>query len=282
VRLNEEDVLTREVLDYEGLHLFHYATSSCSQKSRIVLNLKQLAWQPHYIDLSKAENNSDWFLGINPRGLVPVLVHNGDVHIESNDILRELERIAPSPVLFPPEREAEITTLLTEEDDLHIDLRTLSFRFVFNRTKSTKPLEALERYRNHGAGTADPKKKKEIAFYDRIGRDGITNQAVRESAEKFRVVFARWNERLHGSPFLLGDVLTIIDIAWYVYTKRLRFGGYPMQRLHPNVEDWFLRLDGQSEFLDGIALTPELEEMITSNRRQQEETGTTFVDIMGW
>tara|TARA_B100000676_G_scaffold309296_1_gene372447 strand:+ start:958 stop:1818 length:861 start_codon:yes stop_codon:yes gene_type:complete len=282
VRLADKDILTREVLDYEGLHLFHYATSSCSQKSRIVLNLKQLAWQPHYIDLSQAANNETWFLGINPRGLVPVLVNDGVVHIESNDILRELERIAPSPVLFPAQHEAEIADFLIEEDDLHIDLRTLSFRFVFNRTKSTKPAEALERYRNHGTGSADPKKKKEIAFYDRIGRDGITDQAVRVSAEKFRDAFARWNERLGGFPFLLGDTLTIIDIAWYVYAKRLRFGGYPVQRLHPNVEDWFQRLDGQSEFLDGIALTSELKAMIAANRRQQEETGTTFAEIVGW
>ena len=77
----------------------------------------------------------------------------------------------------------------------------------------------------------------DIAFYDRIGRDGITDHAVRVSAERFRIVFARWNERIGGFPFLLGDTLTIIDIAWYVYAKRLRFGGYPLQRIHPNVED---------------------------------------------
>ena len=71
-------------------------------------------------------------------------------------------------------------------------------------------MEALERYRNHNTSSADPKKG--IAFYDRIGRDGITDHAVRVSAERFRDVFARWNERLGGFPFLLGDTLTI-DIA---------------------------------------------------------------------
>ena len=33
-----------------------------------------------------------WFLGINPRGLVPVLVHDGAVHIESNDIIQYLDK----------------------------------------------------------------------------------------------------------------------------------------------------------------------------------------------
>jgi glutathione S-transferase len=41
------------------------------------------------------ENLTDHFLGINPRGLVPVLVHDGDVYIECNDILTYLESAFP-------------------------------------------------------------------------------------------------------------------------------------------------------------------------------------------
>jgi glutathione S-transferase len=80
--------------------------------------------------LAKQENNSDWFIGINPPGLVPVLVTNGEVHIESNDILRHLERTYPSPVLIPQDKSKEIDHLLSQEDGLHLALRTLSFRFV--------------------------------------------------------------------------------------------------------------------------------------------------------
>jgi glutathione S-transferase len=73
------------------------------------------------------------FLGINPRGLVPVLVHDGVVHIESNDIIQYLEQKFPTPKLIPAGHENKIAALLRHEDDLHLDLRTLSFRFVFNR-----------------------------------------------------------------------------------------------------------------------------------------------------
>ena len=282
MKLTADEIRTSEVLSFEGVHLFHYATSSCSQKTRIVLNLKRVSWTPHVIDLSQAKNNEDWFLGINPRGLVPVLVIDGEVHIESNDILRELERRFPSPTLFPESCLSEIDALLKVEDDLHIDLRTLSFRFVFNRTKSTKPPASLENYRRHGHGVTDPKKAKEVAFYDRIARDGIADDAVRQSAEKFRAAFGKWEERLEDSPYLLGNDMTIIDIAWYVYAKRLRYGGYPMARFHPKLEAWFQRLDSQSEFTDGIATTSELEILIGANRRQQEESGTTMCEIAGW
>ena len=79
------------------MHVLHYAGSTCSQKLRIFLNLKGIGWQSHPIDLSKHENYWPWFLGINPRGLVPVLVHDGKVHIESNDIITYLEAAFPAP-----------------------------------------------------------------------------------------------------------------------------------------------------------------------------------------
>lgn len=93
VKLADSDITTREVLDWKGLHVFHFPFSSCSQKLRIFLSLKGAEWESHPIDLMTNENLSEWFLGINPRGLVPVLVHDGAVHIESNDILTYLEEL---------------------------------------------------------------------------------------------------------------------------------------------------------------------------------------------
>jgi len=58
----------------------------------------------HPIDLPGNENFRPWFLGINPRGLVPVLVHDGAVHIESNDIIQYLEQKFPEPKLIPAAR----------------------------------------------------------------------------------------------------------------------------------------------------------------------------------
>ena len=279
-RLAADTIRTREVLDWKGIHLFHYPMSSCSQKTRIALRLKGVDWTPHLVDLSRAENNGEVFLGINPRGLVPVLVIDGAVHIESNDILLLLDEMFPEPRLFPPGQKAEIVRRLAAEDDLHIDLRTLSFRFCYGRTRSTKPAEALEAYRRHG-GAADPRKQKEIDFYDRIARDGLSDAMVRAAAARFRLAFADWNERLAGGPYLLGATLTALDIAWYVYAKRLALAGYPLARLHPRVADWFGRLDGQPDFEAGLAIPPETTALIAANRRTQQESGTTLAAVAG-
>jgi glutathione S-transferase len=62
-----------------------------------------------------------------------MLVHDGAVHIESNDIIQYLETTFPLPKLIPAGHENEVALLLKHEDDFHLDLRTLSFRFVFAR-----------------------------------------------------------------------------------------------------------------------------------------------------
>ena len=97
VQLADVDIKTREVLDWQGVHVLHHPLSSCSQKLRIFLNLKGVAWESHVIDLLANENLNEWFLGINPRGLLPVLVHDGAVHIESNDILIYVDGAFPVP-----------------------------------------------------------------------------------------------------------------------------------------------------------------------------------------
>src|SRR6201988_5044158 len=99
VQLLDRDITTREGLGWKGVHVLHYMGSSCSQKLRIFLNLNGIAWESHLVDLPTNENFQPWFLGINPRGLVPVLVLDGAVHIESNDIIQYLEQKFPTAKL---------------------------------------------------------------------------------------------------------------------------------------------------------------------------------------
>jgi glutathione S-transferase len=208
VQLLDSDIETREVLDWKGVHLIHYMGSSCSQKVRIFLNLKGIDWESHTIDLLANENVEPWFLGINPRGLAPVLVHNGAVHIESNDIIQYLENVFPEPRLIPAGHEKEVAALLKHEDDLHLDLRTLSFRFVFNPPGPPKTPEQLKKYRTNGTGTVrghkDGDREIQLEWWERAAKEGYTDERTRAAAQKFRAEFASLDERLAQHPYLLG------------------------------------------------------------------------------
>ena len=285
VQLLNDDIRSREILDWDGTHLFHYPMSSCSQKTRIFLNLKGVPWASHIVDLSTHQNWTPWFLGISPRGLVPVLVLDGAVHIESNDILAVLEKRYPEPCLIPEALQSEIGERLQEEDDLHLDLRNLSFRFVLGRTGSTKTSADLEAYRGDGTGTVrgepDEGKDIELAYYERLAREGLSDAACKHSALKFRAAFDEFDASLSSAPYLLGDALTVLDIAWFVYAYRLVLGGYPLARLHPRVDDWYQRLRARPEFYQEVVPSPALGDKIEENRRRQERDGTTMGAVAG-
>jgi glutathione S-transferase len=286
VQLVDSDIKTREVLGWKGVHVLHFAGSSCSQKLRIFLNLKGITWESHPVDLHTNENFQPWFLGINPRGLVPVLVHDGAVHIESNDIIEYLEKTFSSPRLIPAGHENEVSALLRHEDDLHLDLRTLSFRFVFNRPGPPKSAAALESYARNGTGTVqgakDRDKAIQIEFWQRATQEGFPDDRVRASAQKFRVEFDALDRRLASQPYLMGDTLSALDIAWFIYAHRLSLGGYPFARLHPRVQAWKEKLGARPEFANEISMPAEAKARLEATRREQAAAGKSLEVVAGF
>jgi glutathione S-transferase len=284
VQLVDSDIKTREVLGWKGIHVLHFAGSSCSQKLRVFLNLKGIEWQSHLVDLPHYENMQPWFLGINPRGLVPVLIDDGAVHIESNDIIQHLEKKFPEPRLIPPGHESEVASLLHHEDDLHLDLRTLSFRFVFAPPGPPKPDAALESYKANGTGTVrgavDREKQVQIDFWQRAAKEGFTDERARASALRFRAEFDALEKRLTKQPYLLGDDLTVLDIAWLIYAHRLSLGGYPFARLHPHVHAWAEKLRAMPEFAKEIGQLRHAPEQLDAIKSAQG--GKTLEAVAGF
>ena len=284
MQLHDQDIRTREVLDWQGVHLLHFSGSSCSQKVRIALNLKGLDWVSHPVDLVKQQNYTTWFLGINPRGLVPVLVHDGAVHIESNHILSHLDENFPEPKLMPEGDRAEIIAGLEEEDDLHLDLRALSMRFVVPRKLAAKKRDSLQLYQQDAgsvAGVPDPRKDVELGFWQRFATAGTTDAVVRDAVRKFRDAYLRLDDRLAASPFLTGGSLSLLDVAWFIYTHRLTLAGYPFERLHSRVHDWYIKLRQRDAFAKEVKTPPPLAAVIHSLHAVQALRGRTLIKVAG-
>ena len=280
VKLLEQDIRTHEVLAWKGLHLLHGPPSSCSAKVRLFLRLKGIEWHSHPV--GPGETLSPWYLGINPRGLVPALVDDGDVHIESNDIIMHLESKFPEPALVPLNGAASMAELLRHEDELHLDLRMLTFRFIIPEL-AARPPEMLDAYRRLGSGTVggkpDPAKLEQIGFYEKH-RAGISDDDVRHSITKFRHAFDQHEEALGRTPFLLGDELTVLDIAWFIYVGRLIAAGYPFARAHPNVARWYGELLVRQEFAEEHAVASLDPEIYRTLRARDAAEGRTL-ELLG-
>jgi glutathione S-transferase len=222
--VNDADVKTREVTQWHGLHLFHFDMSSCSQKVRIVFRELDLPFTPHPINLMKDEQRSNWYLGVNPKGEVPVLVHNGVVHTESNDIIQYIDENFASPEKsLLPQSESErhtMQTLLDMENDLHGNLRTVTFTYLAPDMK------------NRAGDTQS------LGF---VGR--------------FHSAFQVLNERLASNTYRLGDRLTLLDISWFITLFRLERAGYPLAE-HPKLAAYFLRISQRPSFQHEIKAGP--------------------------
>ena len=249
VQIPSEEITTKEVLDWKGMHLLHFRGSSCSQKLRIYLNLKKIDWTSHGVNLAAGKNYSEWFLGINPKGLSPVLVDDGRVEIESNDILEYLEKKFPERPLISQDTQMQIRELLKEEDDLHEDIRNIAYYYMFGGLgkKNSKALEKFENYKSSNENL-DRLKMKEVEFYKNFSKVGITDIAIKNSLSKFCKSYEKYESLLNSHEYLMGDKLTLLDIAWFIYSYRLHVSGFPFKFRFPNVSKWFNNLYSRNEF----------------------------------
>ena len=88
-----------------SLKLYSYWRSSAAYRVRIALNLKGLSFQtiPIHLINNGGEQLSESYREINPQGLVPVLVHQGEVLTQSFAICEYLDDCFDSYHLLPTE-----------------------------------------------------------------------------------------------------------------------------------------------------------------------------------
>jgi maleylpyruvate isomerase len=95
------------------MKLYNFFRSGTSHRLRIALNLKGLEYEYVAIDLRTEQHLGEQYRALNPQGLVPALVDNGRVLIQSPAIIEWLEERYPAPALLPgdPEARACVRTL---------------------------------------------------------------------------------------------------------------------------------------------------------------------------
>ena len=83
--------------------LYSYWRSSSAYRVRIALNLKGIDYRQSHVHLVKdgGEQNQPGYRDINPLGLVPALVHNGQTIVQSMAIIEYLEEVFTDKPLMP-------------------------------------------------------------------------------------------------------------------------------------------------------------------------------------
>ena len=98
------------------LTLYDFGNSVCCQKVRITLKAKRLAWEAVRVDLFRSEQYDPAYLKLNPKGVVPTLVHDGRPVIEFHTDLRVSRRDVPRTAAHAGRPVAQIAHAVVEQD----------------------------------------------------------------------------------------------------------------------------------------------------------------------
>lgn len=88
------------------MKLYNFFRSGTSHRLRIALNLKGLAYEYVPVNLRTEQHLGAAYKELNPQGLVPALVADGRVLIQSPAIIEWLEERYPEPPLLPADPQA--------------------------------------------------------------------------------------------------------------------------------------------------------------------------------
>ena len=228
------------------LELYHAHISTCSQKVRLCLAEKGLAWTDHPIEFARGEHLTPAYLALNSNGVVPTLVHDGRPVIDSSVICEYLEEIEPDhgTKLMPRDAfgRARIRAWLRYIEEVPTAaIRVPSFNGLF--LKGWRQMSDTQRA---GYIAATPLRK---GHYRRFGTDGFSKDQMDESTERLRQTVDRIDGAAKRSPWLAGDAISLADLCVLPTIVRMSdIGLENVWRDLPAMTDWYARIRARPSF----------------------------------
>jgi len=238
----------KSVTELKGLHLYHSAISNCSMRPRMSLEEKNLPWVSHHLELTKGETHTPEYFGINPNGVVPTLVHDGVVIIESDDIIEYIEDKFPEPPLRSkdPAVNAEIHEWLKLSTSIHVKgVKTTVYHNKMRgklRMSDEKMAEYLKLQKNPEL----------LEFHHKsASEEGFSDHDVAEARRILDESFGKIEKALEQHQWIVGDNFTLADIAWIPLHFTLIGANYQFDKF-PRIMAWADAITPRPSFQKGI------------------------------
>lgn len=228
------------------LTLYHGRTSVCAIKARLVLEEKALAWESELLDLQRGDQHKPEYLKLNPNAVVPTLVHDGRVLIESTLIIEYLDEAFGEPPLMPPDpyRRAQTRLWMKKIDDsLHAAASAVTFAAAFRRHfLKLSPDELSARL----ARIPDPayRERQRLSI-----QQGLQAPHVVPALRQFDRYFGEMDKALSDHEWLAGQMYSLADAAATPYVNRAAMLG--MEALwarRPKLQQWHEQIVARPSF----------------------------------
>jgi glutathione S-transferase len=234
------------------LALYHFDRSTAAARVRLALAEKGLQWESRYVEtgLDKREQHDPDYLKLNPRGVVPTLVHDDKVIRESLVIMEYLDDAFPTPALRPadPSDRARMRLWMKQVDEfLHVDSRIIGHCIVM-RYATMKADPAVVKRHYHDMPD-DVRRENDLINIDK----GVDSPLLPGALKRFKRLFTDIDRATAKAPFLVGDALSLADLALVVYVDRL--AGLLMAPLWESLKhfnDWHGRIKARPSFAEAV------------------------------
>ena len=235
-----------DLKELKGIHMWHGGMSNCSQRCRITLNELGLEFESHLMNLQAGEHATEEFQQINPNGVVPVLVHDGTVVVNSVDIIDYLDNTLGDGGLRPSHLNEAIAESLDHADKSQLALKYCTFEFFFQHG----PRASEETFQKIVSGLHSEFLQNFWHEY----RDGFPRERIHDMVGRAHDDFLRLEDVLSdGREWMAGDQFSLADIAWMPNFHRFDLLRWPLEQ-YPNLMRWFKMASARpsySKALDG-------------------------------
>ena len=198
--------------------LYCFPQSTCSQKVRLALWEKGIPFEERHVNHKEREHLSDWYLKLNPNGVVPTLTDGDDVIIDSSVILEYLEEVYPDHAMSPdnPVTRAHMRKWLRYLEEVPIPaIRVPSFNNYL-----AKRYENMDDSAYQKMADTHPMRKH---FYKRMNKTGFDAEETEEALDRLNGAAQRISDALegHSKDWIMGDMLSIVDAAYMPTVDRM-------------------------------------------------------------
>jgi glutathione S-transferase len=229
--------------------LYHGRTSVCSVKVRLALAEKGQSFESQLLTL-RGDQFDPEYMKLNPNAVVPTLIHDGKVIIESTVIMHYVDDTFDDPSLMPADPLARARVHMTAklmDEFVHNSCTALSFATA-NRTH----LERLSPQELEAELAKSPSRARSAAKREVI-KHGLEAPLVVEAVDHFEKLLDLIEASVKDGPYIAGATYSLADVAatpyvWRLYQLKLA----RMWDRRPGVAAWYDRIRQRPSFATAV------------------------------
>ncbi|HWE74690.1 MAG TPA: glutathione S-transferase family protein [Stellaceae bacterium] len=263
------------------LELYHHGTSVCAAKARIVLAEKGLDWVSRYVDILKGEQFAPGYLKLNPKHVVPTLVHDGQVIRESTLIGEYIDDVFPDPPLKPAAALDRVTMRMWTkrlDEELHPATGIVTYAISHRHAVIANGPEAIKAWVENAPPAEHPRRRQRLEA-------GIEHPDATACMRIYDRFLGDMEAQLAQTRWLAGERFSLAEVGVIPYINRLDMLALSdlWTEKRPHLTDWWQRVKARPTFEPALFkyVPPGLGEMMAKYGRESWPTVKAIVQQGG-